>query len=87
MALGFTSQMNELIAACDVVVHATGGVTYLEAVVRGRPVIAFRPPAGHPALIAEILAERGRQRMAMTEAELRGCPCRGLLPGAETLGQ
>lgn len=70
MALGFTSQMNELIAACDVVVHATGGVTYLEAVVRGRPVIAFRPPAGHPALIAEILAERGRQRMAMTEAEL-----------------
>jgi processive 1,2-diacylglycerol beta-glucosyltransferase len=69
--LGFTSQMNELIAACDAVVHSTGGVTYLEALVRGRPVIAYRPPAGHPALIAEILAKQGRQRMALTQPELR----------------
>ena len=69
--LGFTSRMNELIAACDTVVHAMGGITYLEAVVRGRPVIAYRPPAGHPAVIAEVLAERGLQRTANTPAELR----------------
>jgi processive 1,2-diacylglycerol beta-glucosyltransferase len=68
--LGFTSQMNELLAACDVVVHAMGGVTYLEATVRDRPVIAYRPPTGHPALIAATLAKQGRQRVAETEEQL-----------------
>jgi processive 1,2-diacylglycerol beta-glucosyltransferase len=68
--LGFTSRMNELLAACDVVVHAMGGVTYLEATVRGRPVIAYRPPSGHPALIAESLRKQGRQRVAETPVEL-----------------
>ena len=68
--LGFTSQMNELLAACDVVVHAMGGVTYLEATVRGRPVIAYRPPSGHPALIAETLKKQGRQRVAETPGQL-----------------
>jgi processive 1,2-diacylglycerol beta-glucosyltransferase len=68
--LGFTSQMNELLAASDVVVHAMGGVTYLEATVRGRPVIAFRPPSGHPALIARALQKQGRQRVAETREQL-----------------
>ena len=68
--LGFTSQMNELLAACDVVVHAMGGLTYLEATVRGRPVIAYRPPSGHPALIAESLRKQGRQRVAETPEQL-----------------
>ena len=68
--LGFTSRMNELLAACDVLIHAMGGVTYLEATVRGRPVIAFRPPAGHPALIAETLQSQGRQKVAHTQEGL-----------------
>ena len=68
--LGFTSQMNELLAACDVVVHAMGGVTYLEATVRDRPVIAYRPPCGHPALIAATLEKQGRQRVAETQEQL-----------------
>ena len=68
--LGFTSRMNELLAACDVVVHAMGGVTYLEATVRGRPVIAYRPPSGHPAIIAATLQKQGRQRVAETREQL-----------------
>lgn len=68
--LGFTSRMNELLAACDVVVHAMGGVTYLEAMVRGRPVIAYRPPSGHPAIIAATLQKQGRQRVAETREQL-----------------
>jgi UDP-N-acetylglucosamine:LPS N-acetylglucosamine transferase len=68
--LGFTSRMNELLAACDVVVHAMGGVTYLEATVRDRPVIAYRPPSGHPALIAATLEKQGRQRVAETQEQL-----------------
>jgi UDP-N-acetylglucosamine:LPS N-acetylglucosamine transferase len=68
--LGFTSQMNELLAACDVVVHAMGGVTYLEATVRGRPVVAYKPPTGHPALIAQTLEKQGRQQVAWTQEQL-----------------
>jgi processive 1,2-diacylglycerol beta-glucosyltransferase len=70
IVVGYTTQMNELMAACDVVIHATAGVTYLEALVRGRPVIAYRPPPGHPALIASVLAERGEQVLALTQGEL-----------------
>jgi UDP-N-acetylglucosamine:LPS N-acetylglucosamine transferase len=68
--LGFSSRMNELLAACDVVVHAMGGITYLEATVRGRPVIAYKPPSGHPALIAATLHRQGRQRVAETRGQL-----------------
>jgi hypothetical protein len=68
--LGFTSQVNELMAACDVVIHSTAGVTYLEALVRSRPVITYKPPGGHPALIASLLAERGEQILAATPREL-----------------
>jgi len=45
--LGFTHEMNELMAAADAVVHSTAGVTCLEALVRGKPIIAFGSPAGH----------------------------------------
>ena len=82
--LGFTSQMNELLAACDVVVHAMGGVTYLEATVRGRPVIAYRPPSGHPALIAETLQKQGRQRVAETPEQLSAALEESFAEPAET---
>jgi processive 1,2-diacylglycerol beta-glucosyltransferase len=45
--LGFTHKMNELMAAADAVVHSTAGVTCLEGLVRGKPIIAYSSPAGH----------------------------------------
>ncbi|MCL5736811.1 MAG: hypothetical protein M1274_14755, partial [Actinobacteria bacterium] len=39
-------------------------VTYLEAIVRDRPVIAYDPPAGHARRIAKVLTDRGRQWLA-----------------------
>ena len=45
--LGFTALMPELLGAADVLVHATGGMTSLEAGVRGCPLIAFGARAGH----------------------------------------
>jgi processive 1,2-diacylglycerol beta-glucosyltransferase len=68
--LGYTSRMNELLAACDAVVHSTGGLTFLEAVVRKRPVIAYRPPFGHPTAIASVLAKHGLQRSVNKEEDL-----------------
>jgi processive 1,2-diacylglycerol beta-glucosyltransferase len=68
--LGFTPYMNELLAASDAVVHSTGGVTYLEALVRDRPVLAYKPPPGHPQVIASTLAKRGCQQEVECEADL-----------------
>jgi UDP-N-acetylglucosamine:LPS N-acetylglucosamine transferase len=44
---GFVSNMPELMAAADVVVTNGAGVTVLEALRAGRPVVAFAPLAGH----------------------------------------
>jgi diacylglycerol O-acyltransferase len=45
--LPYVSNMHELMAASDVVVTNGAGVTVLEALATPRPVIAFRPLAGH----------------------------------------
>jgi processive 1,2-diacylglycerol beta-glucosyltransferase len=45
--LGYIQNMHELMAAVDVVVTNGAGVTVLEALCTPRPVIAFRPLAGH----------------------------------------
>lgn len=55
---GFIDRMSDLLAAADVLVHSTGGVTVLEALARGCPVIAYGAPPGHARLTAEALARQ-----------------------------
>jgi len=57
--LGFTHDMSDLIAASDAVVHSTAGVTCLEALVRGKPIIAFGSPAGHARWNAKAIPRLG----------------------------
>ena len=45
--VGFTDQMSEWMAAADVLVHSTGGLTVLEAVMRGLPAISYGWGRGH----------------------------------------
>jgi UDP-glucose 4-epimerase len=45
--LGFTEQMSDWMAAADAMVHATAGLTVLEAHIRGCPVISYGFSAGH----------------------------------------
>ena len=45
--VGFTDQMPEWMAAADVLVHSTGGLTVLEAVMRGLPAISYGWGRGH----------------------------------------
>ncbi len=45
--LGFTDQMSDWMAAADAMVHATAGLTVLEAHIRGCPVISYGFTAGH----------------------------------------
>ena len=68
--LGFTHQMSELIAACDAVVHSTAGVTCLEALVRGRPIISFGSPAGHARWNAKAIAGLGMGDATRTPRQL-----------------
>ena len=60
--LGFTDAMPRLLAAADVLVHTTGGVTCLEALTAGCPLIAYGAPAGHAPSLARAMA---RLRIAL----------------------
>lgn len=68
--LGFTQEMSDLVAACDAVVHSTAGVTCLEALVRGRPIIAFGSPAGHARWNAKAIEALGMGDDTRTAAQL-----------------
>ncbi len=68
---GFTDQMPELLAAADVLVHSTGGVTCLEAGAAGTPVVSYGLPVGHARLNTQAMADLGLLRLANSVRELR----------------
>jgi processive 1,2-diacylglycerol beta-glucosyltransferase len=68
---GFTDQMPRLLAAADVLVHSTGGVTCLEAGAAGTPVVSYGLPVGHARLNTRAMAELGLVRLANDVDELR----------------
>ncbi|MFN8216148.1 MAG: NAD-dependent epimerase/dehydratase family protein [Solirubrobacterales bacterium] len=45
--VGFTDQMSDWMAAADAMIHATAGLTVLEAHIRGCPVVSYGFHAGH----------------------------------------
>lgn len=69
--VGFTDRMSDLLAAADVLVHSTGGVTCLEALASGCPIIAYGAPPGHAPLLAREMAALGLLVHARSGAELR----------------
>jgi processive 1,2-diacylglycerol beta-glucosyltransferase len=92
LVLGFTDKMSELLAAADVLVHSTGGVTCLEAMARGCPVVSYGLPIGHAKLNTRLMADHELLALANTTDELiehversrRGeqpCPQPALDPG------
>jgi processive 1,2-diacylglycerol beta-glucosyltransferase len=56
---GFIDEMSELLAAADVLIHSTGGVTVLEASVRGCPTVAYGVPRGHLRTVTRTMAALG----------------------------
>jgi diacylglycerol O-acyltransferase len=59
VALGWTDRMPEVTRAADVVVTNAGGATALESLATGRPVLMFRPIAGHGRANAAAMADAG----------------------------
>jgi UDP-glucose 4-epimerase len=45
--MGFTDRMGDVLAAADVLIHSTAGLTVLEAIIRGCPVISYGFGFGH----------------------------------------
>jgi processive 1,2-diacylglycerol beta-glucosyltransferase len=68
---GFTDRMPELLAAADVLVHSTGGVTCLEARAAGTPVVSYGLPVGHARLNTRAMASLQLLRLANDTRELR----------------
>jgi processive 1,2-diacylglycerol beta-glucosyltransferase len=68
---GFTDRMPELLAAADVLVHSTGGVTCLEAMAAGTPVVSYGLPVGHARLNTRAMAALDLVRLAKDSSELR----------------
>jgi hypothetical protein len=86
--LGFTNEMPSLLAAADVLVHTTGGVTCLEAFAAGCPLVAYGAPAGHAPSLARAMARQKvalhpRSRPELREALLSPLPA-PVLEEAET---
>ena len=70
IALGWVDDMPSLLRAADVVVHNAGGLSSLEAMATGVPVISYRCLPGHGVANAEVLARIGLSPWPRTPLEL-----------------
>jgi len=68
---GFTEEMPEWLAAADALIHSTGGLTVLEALMRGCPAISYGWGRGHLRLNNRAFAEFGLAEVVERRSELR----------------
>ncbi len=77
---GFTAQMPDWLAAADALVHSTGGLTVLEAIMVGCPAISYGWGRGHLRLnnqafqrfgLADVVSHRRRLQPAIAQALAR----------------
>ena len=79
--LGWTDQMPALMAACDALVENAGGLTSLEALRAGLPIVSYQPIAGHGKENTAAMAAAGVSRMAAGVPELIGALDALTVPG------
>jgi len=84
---GFTDKMPELLAAADVLVHSTGGVTCLEARAAGTPVVSYGLPVGHARVNTRAMAALDLLLLANDTDELREHVQASFASGDETPGE
>jgi UDP-N-acetylglucosamine:LPS N-acetylglucosamine transferase len=84
---GFTDVMGEWLAAGDALVHSTGGLTVLEAMLRGCPVVSYGWGRGHIRKHNDAFRRYGLADVVERRSELRGALERALAAGrTETSG-
>jgi UDP-N-acetylglucosamine:LPS N-acetylglucosamine transferase len=72
VVIGWTDAMPTLMAGCDALVENAGGLTSLEALRAGLPVVSFQPIAGHGRENTGRMAEAGVSYLAATSDDLIG---------------
>jgi processive 1,2-diacylglycerol beta-glucosyltransferase len=80
LPLGWVGEMDELLGAVDVLIENAGGLTSLEAMASGIPVITYRPIPGHGRTNAAALEEAGVSVWVQDEVRLAAV-LRGALSG------
>jgi UDP-glucose 4-epimerase len=68
--MGFTDRMGDVLAASDALVHSSAGLTVLEALIRGCPVVSYGFGYGHVRASNAALERFGLAQVARTQAEL-----------------
>ena len=68
--MGFTNRMGEVLAAADLLIHSSAGLTVLEAIIRGCPVISYGFGYGHVRVSNRALERFRLAQVARTPAEL-----------------
>ena len=68
---GFTDRMSDLLAAADVLVHSTAGLTVLEAIMRGCRVISYGWGRAHVRVNNEAFVRFGLAEVATSRETLR----------------
>jgi UDP-glucose 4-epimerase len=71
--MGFTDRMGDVLAAADVLIHSSAGLTVLEAIIRGCPVISYGFGYGHVRESNKALLRFGLAQVARREADLAPC--------------
>jgi processive 1,2-diacylglycerol beta-glucosyltransferase len=75
---GFTDRMSELLAAADVLIHSTAGLTVLEAIMRGCRVISYGWARAHVRVNNAAFVRFGLAEVATSSEELRASLHRSL---------
>jgi UDP-glucose 4-epimerase len=68
--MGFTDRMGDVLAAADVLVHSSAGLTVLEAIIRGCPVVSYGFGVGHVRASNAALERFGLAQVARSERAL-----------------
>jgi UDP-glucose 4-epimerase len=69
--MGFTDRMGDVLAAADVLVHSSAGLTVLEAIIRGCPVISYGFGYGHVRVSNAALERFGLAQVARRRSDLQ----------------
>jgi hypothetical protein len=69
--MGFTDRMGDVLAASDALIHSSAGLTVLEALIRGCPVISYGFGYGHVRASNAALKRFGLAQVARKETELK----------------
>jgi len=68
--MGFTNRMGDVMAASNALIHSSAGLTVLEAIIRGCPVISYGFGYGHVRVSNQALEHFKLAQVAHTEQEL-----------------